>query len=257
MNSEIIKSLGSKISSSLRVSMPGVIEEYDFKMQKASIKIDMHELYDDGSSIDYPVITDVPIIFPRSGGASITMPIKRGDSCLVLFLDRDISNWLLGSLKPSSMRRHSLNDAVAIVGLSPFNKGSKAKNNTDMLISYEGTEITLKPGGKIDIHSTKEINIKSENIVVNCTNANIKATGQINTETPSFIQKGKMKIEGDIEITGTSTLKGNVKCDATIEGNVVKTSSGINLSSHKHRYQEAQNGSNPTIVTPSVTGAGI
>jgi hypothetical protein len=255
--------------------MPGVIEEYDFKMQKASIKIDMHELHDDGSVIDYPVITDVPIIFPRSGGASITMPVKRGDSCLVLFLDRDISNWLLGNpSKTNSRRKHSLNDAVAIVGLSPFNKNGKAKNNTDLLITFDGCEITLKPGGKIDIHSTKELNIKTENIVVNCTNASIKATGQINTETPNFIQKGKMKIEGDIEVTGssllkgkanlennievngTSTLKGNVKCDATMEGSVVKTSSGINLATHKHSYQEAQSGSNPTIVRPSVTGVG-
>jgi hypothetical protein len=66
--------------------------------KKASVKIDMQELHDDDSSIDYPVITDVPIIFPRSGGASFTMPVLWGDSCIVFFLDRDISNWLNGSL---------------------------------------------------------------------------------------------------------------------------------------------------------------
>jgi hypothetical protein len=257
--------------------MPGVIEEYDFKAQKASVKIDMHELLDDSSSIDYPVITDVPIIFPRSGRASFTMPVLRGDSCLVFFLDRDISNWLIGtdSKKPNSRRRHSLNDAVAIMGLNPFSKPSPAKNNTDVLLTYAGTEIALKPDGKIDIHSSKEITIKAENILVNCTNAKVNATGRINTETPNFTQKGNMKIEGDIEVTGSSllkgnaklennievtgssSLKGNVKCDATLEGSIVKTSSGVNLATHKHSYQEAQNGSNPTIVTPSVTGVGV
>jgi phage baseplate assembly protein gpV len=203
------------------------------------------------------VLTGVPIIFPSSGGASITLPVVRGDYCLVFFLDRDISNWLInGSQKPSSRREHSLNDAVAIVGLNPFNKASKAKNNTDVLISFNGSEIALKPNGKIDIHSSNELNIKAENIVVNCTNANIKASSRINTQTPNFVQKGKMKIEGDIEITGRSLLKGNVKCDATIEGRVVKTSAGINLATHKHSYKEAQSGSNPTVVIPSLTGAG-
>ena len=272
MSTEIIKGLTSKIFSSLRVSMPGVIEEYDYKTQKASVKIDVQELYDDNSVLDYPVITDVPVIFPRSGGASITMPIKRGDSCLIFFLDRDISNWLLGASRPSSRRQHSINDAVAIVGLCPFNKPGMAKNNTDVLITFDGSEIALKPGGKIDINSSTEINIKTDNIIVNCTNAKINATGQIDTETPSFNQKGNMKIEGNIEITGTSllrgdaslennievggtsSLKGNLKCDASIEGSEVKTSSGINLSTHKHSYAEAQSGSNPTIVTPSVTG---
>lgn len=259
MSAEIIKGLMSKIFSSLRVAMPGIIEEYDFKTQKASVKIDMHELLDDNGSVDYPVITDVPIIFPRAGGASFTMPVLRGDSCLVLFLDRDIGNWLIGGTakKPNSRRRHSLNDAVAIIGLSPFNRPSTAKNNTDVLLTFDGSEITLKPNGKIDIHAASELNIKAENIIVNCTNAKVYATGEINTETPDFTQKGNMKIDGNIEITGSSALRGSVKCDASLEGNVVKTSSGVNLATHKHSYNEAQNGSNPTIVTPSVTRVGV
>ena len=143
------------------------------------------------------------------------------------------------------------------MGLSPFNKPSKAKNNTDVLVVFDGSEITLKPGGVIDIQSSKEINIKSKNIVVNCVDATIKASGNINTETPNFVQKGKMKIEGDIEVTGASALKGDVKCEASIEANIVKTSGGINLATHKHSYNETQSGSNPAVVFPSQTGSGI
>ena len=286
MKSENIKPLIRKISSDIRVAMPATIEEYDFKTQKASVKIDMQEAYGEDSLIDYPVLTNVPVIFPKSGGASLTMPVVRGDTCLVLFFDRDMTAWLLGakSKKPNSPRHHDLNDAVIIMGLSPFTAKSAAKNNTDVLLTYHGSNIALKPNGEIDINSAeklnikskdiaidcananikasgdvsievaKSINIKAKDIVINCTNANIKATGKIETESPSFTQKGKMVIDGDIEVTGTSSLKGNTTCDGTIQGGAVKTSSGVDLAKHKHSYNEAQNGSNPTIVTPSITG---
>lgn len=304
MRPDLIQQLTRKISSTIRVSMPATIEEYDFKTQKASVKIDMQELYDNNTAIDYPVLTNVPVIFPRSGGASLTMPVIRGDTCLVFFLDRDITAWLFGTDGgiPNSQRHHDLNDAVAIMGLSPFNKTSMSQNNRDVLLTYDESNIALKPKGEIDINSakklniktkdidinctnanitasgdisidsTKSINIKAQDVIVNCTNANIKATGKIETETPSFTQKGKMLIDGDIEVkgksllkgntniesnievAGSSSLKGNTTCDGTIKGGIVKTSSGINLATHKHSYSEAQAGSNPTIVTPSITG---
>lgn len=297
---EIINDLMQKISSSIRVAMPASVESYDFKTQKADIKIDMQELYRNETSLDYPVLSGVPVIFPRCGGASITMPVARGDTCLVMFLDRDSTSWLLGgkNTKPKSMRSHHLSDAVAIMGLSPFTSKSPAKNNTDMLISFDGSEVVLKPKGVIDIHTAKEVNIKTQNVIINCKtafvkseetvavecksasvkaqeniaiecktanikateilnsecqtltakvsqsaqvecqNASIKATGTINTETPNFIQKGNMKIEGNVEVTGTSTLTGNVDSSATITGNAVKTSSGKDLATHTHVYQD-------------------
>ena len=319
-SANIARALQQKIFSTLRVSMPGIIEEYDYKTRKCSVKIDMQELYEDGSELDYPVITNVPVMLSCSGGASMIMPIRRGDSCLILFADRNIDSWLLGvsGRAPKTMRMHSINDAVVLMGLMPFKTLSAAKNNDDLLISYEDSEITLKPEGnievtsakkitvktediqiecananikasnkiniesaseinikatsKIDIESAKEITVKAENIAINCTNASVKASGAIQTETPSFTQKGKMIIDGDIEVKGSSlltgnatlkgamevngnsTLRGRTTCQSTIEGREVKTSSGIDLGSHKHSYNEAQQGSNPTVVRPSITG---
>ena len=274
------------IARDLKVCLPATIEEYDFKTQKASVQIDLKEVLANDTSIDYPIITNVPVIFPSSGGASLTMPVKRGDNCIVFFLDRDISSWLIGLSKqaPSSARMHNLNDAVALMGLFPFSVESAAKNNTDLMLSYDDSEILMKPNGeieilsakslkvktedidikcvnadikssgKIDINCADELNIKAENITINCTNANIKATGEINTEAINFTQKGKLIVDGDIEVTGKSSLKGKTICESTIEGQTVKTSCGIDLKSHKHSYQEAQQGSQPTVVTPSITG---
>lgn len=251
--SEVMEALQKKIAANLRVAMPGIIKKYDFKTQAADVQVDMKELYHDGSSIDYPMISGVPVIFPRSGGASITMPVKAGDGCLIVFLDRDVRNWLLGSSggTPQSRRVHHLSDAVAIIGLTPFSKGSATENNNDVLLQFSDSKIRLKSGGIIDIHNAKEVNIKTENVIINCKNANIKASesanietktasikasGTINTETPTFTQKGNMKINGNIEVTGTSELKGNTNCPATITGEYVRTQAGIDLAGHTHEY---------------------
>ena len=259
ISSKIIKALMNKLSNNIRVSMPGKIEKYDFNTQKANIKINMHELLENETSIDYPVLTSVPIIFPSSGGASITMPIKRNDSCIVFFTDRDITNWLLGASNqpPQTRRVHSLNDAVAIMGLKPFNKNSAATNNTDLLIQYNQSKICLKPNGIIEIHASTKIDIKTNNIEINCNQANIQAKESIQINTPNIIQKGNIIIDGNIEVRGTSKLKGNVTSDAILEGKIITTKSGIDLENHKHPYNEAQVGSNPTATTPSQTGQGI
>lgn len=305
---EVINDLMRKISDSMRVAMPASVESYDFKTQKADIKIDMQELYHNGTSLDYPVLSGVPVIFPRCGGASITMPIVRGDTCLVIFLDRDSTAWLLGgkNLKPKSMRSHHLSDAVAIMGLSPFTNKSPSKNNTDMLISFDGSEVVLKPKGNIDIIAAKEINIKTENVIINCKtafvkseqtvavecksasvkaeeniaiecktanikateilnaecqtltakvaesasvecqNASIKASGTIDTETPTFTQKGNMKIDGNVEVTGTSLLTGKLTSQNGIENSGANLiSNGKVLETHTHTYQDVT-----TVIAP-------
>ena len=305
---EVINDLMRKISGGIRVAMPASIESYDFKTQKADIKIDMQELYQNGTSLDYPVLSGVPVIFPRCGGASITMPISRGDTCLVMFLDRDSTAWLLGgkNLKPKSMRSHHLSDAVAIMGLCPFTNKSPAKNNTDMLISFDGSFVTLKPKGIIDITSAKEINVKTEGVIINCKtanitaeksidvtcknvtvkassnlavecqnanikateilnaqcqtlitkvsesasvecqNASIKASGTIDTETPNFTQKGNMKIDGMLEVTGTSLLRGKLTSQNGIENSGANLiSNGKVFETHTHTYQDVT-----TVIAP-------
>jgi phage gp45-like len=290
--SDIIMEVSNKINRETHVALPAIIDKYDFKTQKANVKINIKQMYD-GQAIDMPVIPNVPVIFPSSGGASLTMPVKAGDGCIIVFCDSDIKNWLLGgnNVNPQTTRSHNLSDAVAIIGLNNFTKISGAENNEDMLLSYAGSKLRFKAGGIVDIHNAKEINIKTDNLIINCSsdvnitaknanvtlsaaatikaasakiettgdisatcaNAIIKASGAINTTTPEFTQNGNMKISGNIEVTGTSKLTGNTDCSATITGSVVKAGS-VDLATHTHNYKEPVVGSEPTAAVPSVTG---
>lgn len=74
-------------------------------------------------AIDYPVIIDCPVYLPQGGTCALTMPISPGDTCLVIFNDRDLDNWLSDgatTLRNASSRLHSFSDGIALIGVRSF-----------------------------------------------------------------------------------------------------------------------------------------
>lgn len=144
----------------LHTSMPGIIESFDPVTQLASIQPAIKRIFktNDGdveflTPVDLPILINVPIIFPRGGGFSLTFPVKKGNECLINFCERSIDNWhLTGKSKiPLAKRFHSLSDAVAIVGLSSLPNKIVDYNNTDVeLKKDDGSAIfTIKDDGAI------------------------------------------------------------------------------------------------------------
>jgi hypothetical protein len=81
-----------------------------------------------------------------SGGQSfISLPITTGDTCLILFNDRDIDTWWYSgeSNVPPSGRAHSLSDAIVLVGVRNQANAIELPSNT---VTIEGgnKKITLK-----------------------------------------------------------------------------------------------------------------
>lgn len=113
----------------LQTAAPGQVVSYDYKTQKASVQPTINRKYKDGQVSPYPVINNVPVIFPRSGGASMTFPVKPGDTVLLVFAARSIDDWLQrgGKVDQSDTRMHSINDAIAIPGLLPLAPAVKQK----------------------------------------------------------------------------------------------------------------------------------
>ncbi len=77
--------------------------------------------------VNYPLISQMPVIVLGGGTASLTFPISPGDECLVLFNDRDIDNWFSsGQVGPvATPRLHSFTDGVALVGLRSLKSSLK------------------------------------------------------------------------------------------------------------------------------------
>ena len=69
--------------------------------------------------MDIPVLLDVPIVIPRAGGYCLTMPIKQGDECLVVFGDMCIDGWWHMAAYKIKLKREDMiyqTDGFAILG---------------------------------------------------------------------------------------------------------------------------------------------
>ena len=64
---------------------------------------------------DVPPIVNVPIVVPRGGGFSITLPLKEGDNGLLIFCDTCFDNWWANG-QTNSPAAHVAADKVAVSG---------------------------------------------------------------------------------------------------------------------------------------------
>lgn len=114
--------LAQAIMSAMRVSMHGIIQSFDPDAVTAVVQPAIKGAEKDESgarvSVNLPLLVDVPVVFPRGGGCTLTFPVKHGDECLVIFADRCIDFWWQsgGIQEPVDERMHDLSDAFCIVG---------------------------------------------------------------------------------------------------------------------------------------------
>lgn len=148
-------------SSMLRVAMPGKVEEYNAEEQKADIQPLLKDgwIDDDGADAaeSLPIVTDVPVVFPRAGSFYITLPVAKGDHVLLVVCDRSIDKFATGSgeeTDPVDLRKHDLSDAVALVGFYPFEKAIGDEVGSHAIVGHEGgSVIALKDDDEIHLGS--------------------------------------------------------------------------------------------------------
>lgn len=156
---ETFKSERETTKSQIRVAMPGIIQSFDPEAVTAVIQpaIRYVETDNDGnrSTKDYPLLVDVPVIFPRGGGCTLTFPVSEGDECLVILADRCIDFWWQsgGVQEPVDPRMHDLSDGFAIVGpQSQAHKIGSISTDSVQLRTDDGTSfIELTRGGRVNI----------------------------------------------------------------------------------------------------------
>ncbi|WP_312974028.1 Gp138 family membrane-puncturing spike protein [Atlantibacter sp.] len=113
--------IAENLSTQLRVAMPGIIQSFDPDAVTCTVLPAIRGIIptQDGTDpSDLPMLVDVPVIFPRGGGCTMTFPVKPGDECLLVFSDRCIDFWWQngGVQEPVDPRQHDLSDAFAIIG---------------------------------------------------------------------------------------------------------------------------------------------
>lgn len=165
--SEVIKKAIDQTLINIHTSMPGVIESYDPATGLASVKPSLKRKYaGETESTEYPVVSGVPVIFPRVANAFLRVPVAKGDNVLLVFSERSLDKWMEkgGAVAPEDPAKFGLNDAVAILGLYPKTDPlSPNGSNTSLEIAVGSSWIEIKSDGSIYITATKAV-INSLNV---------------------------------------------------------------------------------------------
>lgn len=157
----LYKMLLDNLSNNLRVAIPGIIEEFDPQTQTATVQLALREKISNQDLsqewVDVPLLLDVPIVLPRAGGFVLTMPIQKGDECLIIFADMCIDAFFSngGVQNQLEKRRHDLSDGIAIMGMwsQPNVVPNYSTTATELRTVDGSTKISLQPG-EIDFVAT-------------------------------------------------------------------------------------------------------
>lgn len=119
-------------SSELNCMLVGEIVNFSPEDQTADVKINFLKIFANQPSgvslgvsqmvdtpIQYPILSKCPVVVLNGGGGSLQFPIAVGDTCLVMFHDRDMDSWFASGTTtyPNSNRLHDFSDAIVLVGV--------------------------------------------------------------------------------------------------------------------------------------------
>ncbi|HBQ8791949.1 TPA: translation initiation factor IF-2 [Klebsiella quasipneumoniae] len=228
--------LAQAIMSAMRVSIPGIIQSFDPDAVTAVVQPAIKGAEKDESgaevSVNLPLLVDVPVVFPRGGGCTLTFPVKAGDECLVIFADRCIDFWWQsgGIQEPVDERMHDLSDAFCIVG--PQSQAKKIGG-----ISTTAAQLRTDDGSAfIEVAAGHDVTVKTSGKLT------ASADGGTEITSPEIILNGNVTINGNLsqgmgESGGSATMHGPV----TVTNDV--TAGGKSLMTHTHGGVEHGNDS--------------
>ena len=138
MMCEMIDSMNSYMKSqmnNIHTAMPAKIVAYkDGKVDAQPTG----KFFSGDSSLDYPMISGCPVFVTGTEGTEIAAPIKVGDSCLLIFAEQSISNWLKDAQEADTNEKWQLTNAIAICGLRRVNSAAQEQANSSNSVVIQG-----------------------------------------------------------------------------------------------------------------------
>lgn len=232
---DAINVVSKKHVNNLFTNHIGVIKAVNLNTMTCDVQVSINRRYLDGEEYEFPLLSDVPLLFPRTNDGIFYIPVNVGDCVLLSFCMRDINVFKnlnqtqsKENLTPNSARKYDINDAVAIVGVLPKEDGFKVPEFAGMRMQYKSGLIELDNDNNLNILMQNQANITSvdDNITITTQNANVVINAQSGDVTINAtnvnLNAQDVSIDGDLSVSGSVTATGEV------------TGNGVDLSSHTH-----------------------
>lgn len=214
-------------------SIPAIVDSYNSSTKRANVVPALNRVYTDGSIKSLPVVIDVPVVFPSGGGFTVTMPITKGDSVLLVFSQRGLTNFkkTFAQATPDDDSLLSLKDAVAISGFGALNITPTSSTGATIQ-DNDGENAVIVESGRVEIKkssNTLTINDSQMQAVIGGATLTLNAsslTSSVPINAPSYsgLSGGAANMTSGINMSSQNIA--NV-ADLTTDG-------GVNLSAHVH-----------------------
>jgi hypothetical protein len=156
---ELLRTEFTFAMTNVHTAMPGVIIKYDAKTRRADIQPSIQRKLPDGTFLPFPVIPEVPVIFPGNRKYIFHFPLEKDDEVLLISSERGTDVWKETGgkeVKENDPRRFDAQDCFAIPGLQAV----------DFIpVEEEGLHIVCEKKNKISIDD-KKITLTQDKLTV-------------------------------------------------------------------------------------------
>ena len=145
------------VTRDIHIALPGKIVSFDAEKSVASVQPKGKYRTEEGTALEYPVIPDVPVLFPycQPSGVGIVFPVKTDDNCLIIVSEVELDEWRSGAESKAPLR-FDLTSAIAIPGLMLGGSAAirKAAENDAVVVKAKSAEIVIS-GGLVSVTADK------------------------------------------------------------------------------------------------------
>ena len=171
-----IQEIFEKQTDGLWTATIGVVTKAGTRTVDVQVK---NKIVVDGSEEAFPIIKNIPVLFPHTGNLSVVSPLAVNDTVLLVFTKYNSQGLLDSSsiLLSRDSRQFSLNDVVAIPGfflstdaLPEVDEGEGIvhhKSGSFLKFTDDEMDLEHKSGSYIRFKSNGDIEIKTSKLDVN------------------------------------------------------------------------------------------
>lgn len=242
--------------SRVNTSLPGIIESFDNTTQTATVKpaVTMKTIVDGvEGNLEYPIIENAPCCFfsAMTAGFAMTLPIRKGDPCLINFSQRAIDNWHeTGGVQPpesgtEGVRSHSITDAIITFAPAdiPNVFGAWEENGIQLRNRDKTTTLTIRDAEAVMVSGPTVLTISSDG------KADLVATSEVTITTPALTVDaddstftGNVWIEGGLDVTFDIDSGTNITAIGNVSDSVRSMAGDRGLyNSHLHVLNQDDN----------------
>lgn len=210
MSQEIIAAMQEMVSgmiNGVHTVVPGKVVTFDSSTGLAVIEPVALYKKPDGTTMSYPNISGVPVVFPQSFGQSATIayPIHPGDGCLLMICEQSLDYWMF-SRETDTQLGHDLTNGIAIVGMFVAANATmkRACDENAIVIDVKGSSIAVNEE-KISMKAPLIEMVAEDKISMMAPLIEMEAENKINMVAP-------VAVDGNVSISGNESISGSVSC---------------------------------------------